>query len=198
MRTFIVRFLSNSSNGMLPKRWLTIPNVISMARLALVPVFICEWALDHSIRALGVFVVAMGTDWVDGILARRLNQRSRLGGIIDPMADKLMVLSAVIGLVGRKEFPLWVLVLLMSREIMMLGGALAVQKKGLSTMPRPTRVGKYATLMLTLTVTASLLHIALNILWLEVYIPALGLVAALCIFVSHLQYALMFRKLLKG
>jgi cardiolipin synthase len=77
-------------------RVLTIPNLVSFARLAAVPVF--WWLLigeDRVTAATALLILVAGTDWVDGFLARRLNQVSRLGAILDPVADRIMIVSAV-------------------------------------------------------------------------------------------------------
>lgn len=80
----------------------TVPNIITLARIALVPVFILIFFLPFHwsyIWAAAIFTFAGVTDWVDGYLARRLNQASKLGAFLDPVADKLMVSAALILLV---------------------------------------------------------------------------------------------------
>jgi cardiolipin synthase (CMP-forming) len=80
------------------RRVLTIPNLVSAVRLALVPVFL--WLLfgPHSYLAAGLLLGGIGaTDWVDGFLARRLNQVSEVGKVLDPVADRLAVVAAVVG-----------------------------------------------------------------------------------------------------
>jgi cardiolipin synthase len=111
-------------------RILTIPNVISFIRLAGVGVF--WWVLlgleDFALAALLIFVIGW-TDWIDGYLARRLNQVSKLGKALDPVADRVMIASAVIGGMIAGILPLWFGWLLIIREAFM----------GLVTLPLMSR-----------------------------------------------------------
>jgi cardiolipin synthase len=94
------------------KVW-TLPNLLSMVRLAGVPVFL--WLVlgpEWDGWALILLMVAGVTDWLDGYLARKLDQRSTLGEILDPVADRLYILAVVVGLVLRDIIPLWVGLLL--------------------------------------------------------------------------------------
>ena len=80
----------------------TIPNIITFARIILVPVFVIIFYLPHQwsyIWAAALFAVAGATDWFDGYLARRMNQETKLGAFLDPVADKLMVVTAIVLLV---------------------------------------------------------------------------------------------------
>jgi len=108
---------------------LNVPNVLTLMRLALVPVFISVYHLPHPsapLVATILFVLAAVTDWLDGWLARRLQQSSAFGAFLDPVADKLMVLSALVLLVSdgdvlaqvwdRRIFAVVVLIIL-GREI---------------------------------------------------------------------------------
>ena len=74
----------------------TIPNVLTMIRLLLVPVFVVLFLKGHKMASLGVFIAASLTDMLDGYLARKLNQITDFGKLFDPLADKLMVLSAMV------------------------------------------------------------------------------------------------------
>lgn len=99
-------------------RILTIPNLISLLRLASVPVF--WWVLlarDDVVLAAVLILVIGSTDWVDGYLARRLNQISRVGAVLDPVADRLMIASAVIGGMIAGVVPLPIGWLLITREV---------------------------------------------------------------------------------
>ena len=95
----------------------TLPNIISMVRLAGVPLFL--WLVigpEADVWALVVLMIAGFTDWLDGYLARRLDQMSKLGEILDPVADRLYILAAVIGLLYRDIIPWWVAVILPLRD----------------------------------------------------------------------------------
>jgi CDP-diacylglycerol--glycerol-3-phosphate 3-phosphatidyltransferase len=97
-------FSEASNNKKLGKKLLNIPNILTLLRLALVPVFILVFLLDfkhhHLISAL-IFLVAAVTDWLDGFLARKLNQTSPFGAFLDPVVDKVMVAAALVLLVSE-------------------------------------------------------------------------------------------------
>ena len=133
-------------------RVLTIPNGISAARLAGVPVFL--WlvlgpqtaAADY--WAVGLLIVAGLSDWLDGKIARALNQTSRLGQVLDPAADRLYIAATVVALGVRAIIPWWLVVVLALRELT-VGVALAVLRRraGFGTL-QVSFVGKAATLCL--------------------------------------------------
>ncbi len=126
---------------------LTIPNLLSLARLALIPVFLGFLITGQDVLALVVLVAGGVTDFLDGFLARRLHQVTRLGKLLDPVADRLTILSATIGLTYRGFLPLWLLLVVLARDVGMLclGAVLARHKMA----PLPvTMVGKVATFVL--------------------------------------------------
>jgi len=105
---------------MLP--WTGLPNIITLLRIALIPVFIICFYLPfkyaHLITAI-IFALACFTDWLDGFLARKLGQTSPFGSFLDPVADKLLVAASLLMLVGSKELPYITLpaIIIVSREI---------------------------------------------------------------------------------
>jgi len=107
----------------------TIPNVLTMIRLALIPVFVILFFNGMKKAALGVFIAASLTDMLDGYLARKLNQITDFGKLFDPLADKLMVLTALIcqGIAG--VFP-WVAIIIVAVKegLMVLGGMFMLSK----------------------------------------------------------------------
>jgi cardiolipin synthase len=126
----------------------TIPNALSAARLLGVPVFF--WLIVGPQRdglAMGILVVSAFTDWLDGYLARRLNQFSRLGELLDPLADRLYVVAALFALFIRGLLPIWVVVLLVLRDIMMSGLLIYLKRYGYTGVPVHF-VGKAATMNL--------------------------------------------------
>jgi cardiolipin synthase len=133
-------------------RVLTIPNALSAARLAGVPVFL--WLVlgprtaTADYWAVVLLIVAGATDWLDGKIARALNQGSRLGQVLDPAADRLYIAATIVALAVRAIIPWWLVGVLALRELV-VGGALAVLKRrvGFSTL-QVSLVGKAATLCL--------------------------------------------------
>ncbi|WP_326600217.1 CDP-alcohol phosphatidyltransferase family protein [Streptomyces sp. NBC_01803] len=131
-------------------RVLTIPNVLSMARLAGVPVFL--WLVlspvfdgpDLDGWALLLLAVSGVSDYLDGKLARRWNQISALGRILDPAADRLYILSTLIGLTWRDILPVWLTTLLLARELMLLVTVWRLDRHGYAP-PQVNFLGKAAT-----------------------------------------------------
>ena len=133
-------------------RVLTIPNAISAARLAGVPVFL--WLVlgpqtaTADYWAVALLIVAGLSDWLDGKIARALNQGSRLGEVLDPAADRLYIAATLIALAVREIIPWWLVAILALRELV-VGVALFVLKRraGFGTL-HVSLVGKTATLCL--------------------------------------------------
>jgi cardiolipin synthase len=133
-------------------RVLTVPNGISAARLAGVPVFL--WLVlgprtaTADYWAVGLLIAAGLSDWLDGKIARAFNQASRLGQLLDPAADRLYIVSTIVALAVRQIIPWWLVAVLAVRELT-VGIALALLKRraGYGTL-QVSLVGKAATLCL--------------------------------------------------
>ena len=114
----------------------TVPNIISMVRLAGVPLFL--WLVlgpEEDAWALALLMVAGFTDFLDGWLARRLNQFSALGQILDPVADRFYILAVVIGLYLRDIIPWWVALALPLRDLLLWGLVPILRTRGFSSLP---------------------------------------------------------------
>ncbi|MGV1035232.1 MAG: CDP-alcohol phosphatidyltransferase family protein [Microbacteriaceae bacterium] len=98
----------------------TIPNLLSFARLALVPVFLWLIVIDQFVWAIVVLAVASLTDALDGWLARKLNQVSTLGILLDPAADRLYIFAALLGLAIRGFIPWWLVLLIVARDLLIV------------------------------------------------------------------------------
>jgi cardiolipin synthase len=169
--------------------WLTVPNLISLVRLGMVPVFMWLHLAGRPGWALGVFAAAAASDSLDGLLARLLDQRSKLGGILDPVADKVLVLSALVTLVIERRIPGWLLALVVFRDGWMVIGALVVRRKRLEIPTAPSRIGKYATLtLISLVVLALADQVVENDAQLHAYTAVVGFLAGLCVVASTVQY----------
>lgn len=143
----------NSAQDQQPSRQrvLTLPNVISMARLAGVPVFV--W-LVLGLRsqagdwwAVGLLVTAGMSDWLDGKIARAWNQQSQLGELLDPVADRLYIVATVIALAVRVIIPWWLVGVLAGRELLLGVVLIALWRAGYGPL-KVNFVGKAATLSL--------------------------------------------------
>ncbi len=109
-----------------------LPNLLSLLRMGLIPLFVIALLRGETVKALAIFAVAGLSDALDGLLARVLNQRSLLGAYLDPIADKLLLTTAYIGLTaldghtGLVPIPIWVTVLIIARDVLILVVALAL------------------------------------------------------------------------
>jgi cardiolipin synthase len=136
-------------------RIITVPNLLTVFRMVLIPVFVSLLFYQRFILALSVFVVAGVTDGLDGLLARRFDQRSSLGTILDPIADKLMMVTSFVVLSMRSVFPqpvpshlpipFWVTIAVISRDVFILVGAAAINIVTGFRGFRPSMLGKINT-----------------------------------------------------
>ena len=110
---------------------LTLPNVITMVRLALVPVYLWLVFARHSYPSAAVLLGILGaTDWVDGQLARRLGQVSEFGKILDPVADRILVITAVVSVTWVGAVPLWFALATILREVLVSAAVLVLASLG--------------------------------------------------------------------
>jgi len=116
-------------------RVLTVPNLISFGRLALVPVFAVLIIRGEDVWALAVLAVSGASDWLDGSIARRFNQVSRLGQILDPAADRLFILVTLIGLALRDVVPVWLVITLVGRDLLLAGLLPVLARHGYGPLP---------------------------------------------------------------
>src|ERR1700716_1829598 len=98
----------------------TVPNQITLLRLGFLPFFLILISYEHYRWALAVLVVAGLSDGIDGLLARKLNQRSALGAYLDPIADKLLLSSSFLILAFKKQLAWWLTIIVLSRDILIL------------------------------------------------------------------------------
>lgn len=127
---------------------LTIPNLISLVRLALIPVFWWLLVVQETPFRAGILLGVIGsTDWVDGYLARKLDQVSEVGKFLDPLADRLAVATALVGGLVTGDLPVWFVWPLIIREAVIGIGTLVVALMGHTTLA-VRNLGKAATLLL--------------------------------------------------
>ena len=106
---------------------------LTLARIVAVPVVVVlfAWSFDgHDYWATGVFIAAMATDWFDGRVARRRNRTSAFGSLLDPIADKILVLSVLVVLIDRDVFSGWMVAAIVAREFLISGLRLAAVERG--------------------------------------------------------------------
>ena len=140
--------MSDDAPDVVSRRVFTIPNVLSMLRLVFIPVFIWVALVPEADGWAFVILAASSvTDWLDGVIARRFNMISRLGQLLDPVADRLFVASTILVLAIREIVPWWLVAVLLLRDVFMAVIQLRVHRRGLEPLP-VHYVGKAATLCL--------------------------------------------------
>ena len=145
-------------------RIVTVPNLLTVFRMVLIPVFVSLLFYQRFILALTIFVLAGVTDGLDGLLARRFDQKSQLGTILDPIADKLMLVTSFVVLSMRAVFPqplpphlpvpFWVTVAVISRDVFILVGAAAINIVTGFRRFRPSLLGKINTTVQIIAIAA--------------------------------------------
>jgi cardiolipin synthase (CMP-forming) len=171
----------------------TLPNFLTLLRMALAPVFLALYLSGDTSRALVAFAVAAATDLLDGLAARLLDQKTRLGAFLDPVADKVLEACGLLALAGRGQIPWWLPILVLSRDGAQFLGAAWLRGTRHRVPIAPTRIGKYATFSLAATVLTALAGEFIGAPErVAPFVAALGLLAAECVVVSWLQYFLYF------
>lgn len=129
-------------------RIVTIPNILSLFRLLLIPVFLVLLLLGHLGWALLLIAVSAVTDFVDGYVARHFNQISRLGQLLDPAADRLFILATLLGLAYVGVLPWWLVAVIVARDLLLLalGVVLANHRFGPLPVHHLGKMGTFAIL----------------------------------------------------
>ena len=131
----------------------TIPNVLTMIRIILIPVFVVLFFQGHKMAALAVFCAASLTDMLDGYLARKLNQITDFGKLFDPLADKLMVITAMVCQTFWGPLPLIAVIIVAAKELVMVLGGMFMLNKGVvvysNYFGKTAQVGFIASLVLS-------------------------------------------------
>ena len=164
----------------------TIPNVLTMIRLLLVPVFVVVYfrtSAEPKYAALAIFAAASLTDMLDGYLARKLNQITDFGKLFDPLADKLMVLSALVCQAVTGVFPWAAVIVVACKELVMVLGGLFMLSR--DVVVYSNIVGKAAQVCFILSLILSFFHVPLAewgtrldliLLWITVGLAILAMV----------------------
>lgn len=127
------------------KRILTVPNQLTFLRMGFLPFFIIAIHYDRYDWALGILLIAGLSDGLDGVLARRLNQRSPLGAYLDPIADKLLLSSSYLVLALKKKIAFWLAIIVLGRDVLILVACAAILLVvGYRPFP-PSLIGKATT-----------------------------------------------------
>ena len=150
--------MAGESTGVSTRVW-TVPNVLSMLRLLLVPVFLLLIVQGRYVAALVVLVIASFTDLLDGFIARHFNQVTRLGQLLDPAADRLYIFAALIGLAAQGLVPWWIVTVIILRDVLLIVLAIVLANHGYGPLP-VHHLGKAATFALFFGIPVIMLGLA--------------------------------------
>lgn len=170
---------------------------LTVARAASVPLVVVLFAVSfpgHDYWATGIFCAAMSTDWFDGRIARRSGRTSSLGSLLDPVADKLLVLATLIVLLGQDVFPAWMVAAIVARELLITGLRQAAIERGVVIAARD--LGKLKTW--TQAVAAAVGGLAAAGAWSHSVAWWTLLVALALTWISGLDYARSAPSVLRG
>ena len=98
----------------------TVPNVLSILRLLSVPVFVWLFVTGHENAAVILYAVGAWSDFFDGLIARKFDQVSEIGKLLDPLADRILIVALVVALVAREALPLWLAIAIVARDVLLL------------------------------------------------------------------------------
>ncbi len=167
---------------------ITIPNAITLIRIFLVPVFVMTVVYKRFEYALYVFILAAITDALDGLIARLKNQKTRLGAFLDPLADKLLLLTAFLSLTFLEIIPKWLTVIIISRDIIVILGWIALYIQTGSTKVEPSIAGKLSNTFQVITIAGVLVN--LNLYRLGGFLQLLYIITAIFAILSCIHYIL--------
>ena len=175
---------------------MNLPNYITLFRVVLIPFFINLMIYGYYREALVVFVVAGVTDALDGLIARLTKSQTELGAFLDPMADKLLILSAFVTLVLLEKMPVWLSIIVVSRDVILVLGSVILYVTGHTLKVSPSIVGTATTVLQLMVVTLTLVLINYNAQGIEHgFLPVLQWTAAAVTIASGIQYVLRGMKL---
>lgn len=176
-------------------RVLTVPNLLSLLRLLAMPLVWIDITGDRPVRALVVLALLVSTDWIDGYVARRFDQVSRVGKVLDPISDRILIALVVVALGVAGIVPWWALGAVLLRDVVVAAVGLTVLARG-GSAPAVTRMGKAATFGLMFVLPAFLFAEALGgdarTVLRAVSFAGLA-VATVMYYVAAVQYALVVR-----
>lgn len=168
---------------------MNLPNLLTLCRFALIPVYILLFYLDYKILALFVFLLAGATDLLDGYLARRYGQVTELGVMLDPLADKLMMITVIISLLISHMISFPAAMLIFVRDAGMIVGSAIFHFRGKKTVPANI-LGK---------LTTALFYLALLLVFFEVGFAHLLLWIVIAFsFITFFVYLLQFKSINKS
>ena len=173
---------------------MNLPNSITLIRVILIPFFVDLMIYRYHRAALLVFIAACLTDALDGMIARLTNSKTELGAFLDPMADKLLIVSSFVTLAILAKIPVWLVIIVVSRDIILTLGSMVIYFTGHSLSIKPSILGKTTTVMQLLVVTLTLVLIAYGIK--SDYLKGAYWTSAILTVASGVQYVIRGMKIM--
>ncbi|MGE5631685.1 MAG: CDP-alcohol phosphatidyltransferase family protein [Caulobacteraceae bacterium] len=164
---------------------MNIPNVLTIIRFLLIPAFVYYFfsPMKNGVKiSIIIFVAAGLTDILDGFIARRFNLITRLGIVLDPLADKLMLLTVLISITLKNQIPVWVIVIVAAKETLMILGALTLFNDHDIVVPA-NRFGKLSTIVFYVAVLAITFELPYSEIFLDAFIVVT--IAALVVYFNN-------------
>lgn len=172
---------------------MNIPNVITLLRVVLIPFYIDLMIYDYYGPALVVLLVACVSDAADGLIARHTHTQTELGAFLDPMADKLLVVSSFITLAAIGRLPIWLVIIVVSRDVILVLGSFILYLMGHTLIIRPSLIGKTTTVLQLSTVCLVMIMINYGGNWMLV--PLIAWLTVAFTVASGAQYVMRGMKM---
>jgi cardiolipin synthase len=173
----------------------TVPNALSLLRLLLIAPFLVCYFLDQLVAAAILFGIAAITDLFDGLAARILSQRTEVGAVLDPVADKLLGLAALGALITHRRLPLWLLVFSLTRDLVVLYIATVSSARSVAVPFSPLGSSKTATFFLSATVIVALVQEVRDASPFTDLVRILAVFSSIFLGFASIQYAWRYRVL---
>ncbi len=176
---------------------MTIPNFVTLIRIILTPVFLVCLIDNRVFAALVVFIAASVSDGVDGMIARVFNQKSKIGAYMDPLADKILLITAFLTLAVKGIIPSWLTAAVISRDIIIMLGILILLLNGVTFNMKPSILSKITTCAQLGTICIVLVNVCFAILTANIITLAFFITGILTI-VSGLGYMINWFKIINN
>ncbi len=163
-----------------------IPNILTIIRFIFIPFIVLSIAYNNYILALVLFTVSSLSDVLDGYIARKFNAISDFGKLMDPLADKLTQISTLFTLYIKRIIPIWILIILIIKELVLISGASFLYGKQLVVSSK--WYGKLATVLLYIAVVSSFLIRLFDLPKFDIYIYILAISLTLCALIGYIEH----------
>ena len=173
---------------------MNLPNLISLARLVSVPVIVWLIIEAHWQAAFGLFLVAAVSDALDGAIARRFRRQTTLGTYLDPLADKALLVAVYVTLAAVDRLASWLAILVVSRDVLIVGGVLVAQRFTVRLDIHPSLLSKANTVMQILLAGTVLAAIALGLQALQALAGPLAWLVAATTLASGAAYGVLWMR----